>query len=86
MTEVKAVDDRVEAFEKTKYEEHLPLPESLSRLSETELLKGRRTTIKLDLSIMPAITILYILNYLDRQNIAANKLANITEDLGHSTT
>ena len=37
--------------------------------------------MKLDLLIMPATTILYILNYLDRQNIAASKLANIMEDL-----
>ena len=35
---------------------------------------------------MPAMTILYILNYLDRQNIAASNLADITVDLGLSVT
>jgi hypothetical protein len=35
---------------------------------------------------MPAMTVLYILNYLDRQNAAAANLAGITEDLGMSVT
>jgi hypothetical protein len=32
------------------------------------------------------MTVLYILNYLDRQNAAAANLAGITEDLGMSVT
>jgi hypothetical protein len=35
---------------------------------------------------MPAMTVLYILNYLDRQNAAAANLAGITEDLEMSVT
>ncbi|KAI6906156.1 putative MFS transporter [Hortaea werneckii] len=58
------------------------LPDSLLGLDDAELKKlGVRTTTKLDFVIMPAMTIMYILNYLDRQNIAASKLANIMEDL-----
>ena len=45
---------------------------------------GRKATLKLDLIIMPAMVIMYILNYLDRQNIASAKLANIERDLNLS--
>ncbi|KAK0116909.1 hypothetical protein ONS96_012755 [Cadophora gregata f. sp. sojae] len=45
-------------------------------------LKLRR---KLDLRIMPMIVLMYIMNYLDRNNIAAAKLAGIMEDLSLST-
>ncbi|KAM0542986.1 hypothetical protein ACHAPJ_012543 [Fusarium lateritium] len=38
----------------------------------------------MDLIIMPILVIMYILNYLDRQNIASAKLANIEEDLSLS--
>ena len=36
---------------------------------------------KLDLFILPTIGILYILNYIDRQNLSAAKLQGIMEDL-----
>lgn len=68
------------------YEDVPPLPASLTGLTPDELAKvEKRAILKLDLVIMPAITILYILNYLDRQNLAASKLANIEEDLGLTT-
>lgn len=67
--------------------ETLPLPASLAGLSKEELHKlAVKTTWKMDIVIMPCMTILYILNYLDRQNIAASKLANIMEDLDMSVT
>lgn len=57
-------------------------PDSLARLSEEE---GRRLeqklVRKLDLTILPAIGILYILNYIDRQNLSAAKLQGIMDDL-----
>jgi hypothetical protein len=38
------------------------LPESLRELSQQDLTKiGKRTTLKLDCIVMPALTILYIL-------------------------
>ena len=44
------------------------MPEALVGLSETVLASlSRRATFKLDCFIMPCITIMYILNYLDRQ-------------------
>jgi hypothetical protein len=58
------------------------LPPSLAILSETDLNKlSRRATLKLDARIMPCMVLMYIMNYLDRQNIAAAKLAQIDKDL-----
>ncbi|KAL2827328.1 major facilitator superfamily domain-containing protein [Aspergillus cavernicola] len=60
-------------------------PASLTALSEAEYTKmGRRATLKLDALIMPCMVIMYIFNYLDRQNIAAAKLAGIEADLNIS--
>jgi hypothetical protein len=57
-------------------------PPALAALSEAEYTSlGRRATLKLDLLIMPCVVIMYILNYLDRQNIASAKLASIQKDL-----
>ncbi|RMY74289.1 hypothetical protein D0863_03344 [Hortaea werneckii] len=74
----------VEELEDMKAPNHhtINLPDSLLGLDDAEMKKlGVKTTTKLDFVIMPAMTIMYILNYLDRQNIAASKLANIMEDL-----
>ncbi|KAL4939440.1 hypothetical protein BDV06DRAFT_225039 [Aspergillus oleicola] len=57
-------------------------PASLTALSEVEYTKiGHRATLKLDAIIMPCMVLMYIFNYLDRQNIAAAKLVGIEEDL-----
>lgn len=64
----------------------LTMPASLAVLSEDEYQRlGRKATLKMDLIIMPIMVIMYILNYLDRQNIASAKLADIEIDLGLST-
>lgn len=65
----KALTDQVEDIElenaKILGAEQTPLPASLERLSEDELRSlNRKTTLKLDLVVMPALTIMYILNYL----------------------
>jgi hypothetical protein len=58
------------------------MPPSLAVLTEAELTKIRRQAIlKLDARIMPCMVLMYIMNYLDRQNIAAAKLAQIEQDL-----
>jgi len=63
------------------------MPASLAALSDSEYHKlGVRATAKLDMIIMPCLVLMYILNYLDRQNIAAAKLAGITTDLNLSDT
>jgi hypothetical protein len=59
-----------------------PIAPSLAALSDSEFAKlGRKATSKMDLLIMPCLVVMYIMNYLDRQNIAAAKLADIDKDL-----
>lgn len=61
------------------------MPATLAALSAEEYEKlGKKATYKLDLVIMPILVVMYILNYLDRQNIASAKLAGIEQDLGLS--
>ncbi|GAP88183.1 putative nicotinamide mononucleotide permease [Rosellinia necatrix] len=61
----------------------LLMPANLAALSEDEYKKlGKRATLKMDFVIMPSLVIMYILNYLDRQNLASARLAGIEEELG----
>lgn len=63
------------------------MPDSLRDLSSEEVNKiMRKATIKMDVVVMPCLMIMYILNYLDRNNIAIAKLADITKDLQLSDT
>ncbi|KAJ9139464.1 Pantothenate transporter liz1 [Pleurostoma richardsiae] len=48
-----------------------------NKLAERE----RRIRKKIDLRLLPMIVVMYILNYLDRNNIAAAKLAGLISDL-----
>lgn len=58
------------------------MPPALAALSEEEFEQVKKSAVrKLDLRIMPAVVLMYILNYLDRQNIASAKLANLVQDL-----
>jgi hypothetical protein len=66
-------------------DESTRMPEDIAALSEDEREKlGKRATLKMDIVVMPVLVIMYILNYLDRQNIASAKLAGIDTDLGLS--
>ncbi|KAI3338461.1 putative pantothenate transporter [Ustulina deusta] len=61
-------------------------PEALQGLTQEEVeLLNKKLVRKIDLFILPIIGILYILNYIDRQNLAAAKLQGILEDLNLST-
>ncbi|KAL1643408.1 hypothetical protein SLS61_009242 [Didymella pomorum] len=62
------------------------MPESLRNLSKEELATlNKKLVRKIDLIILPIIGILYILNYIDRQNLAAARLQGIMEDLNMTT-
>lgn len=62
------------------------MPESLRNLSEDELnTLNKKIVRKVDFLVLPTIGILYILNYVDRQNLAAAKLQGIMEDLNMTT-
>ncbi|ORY89841.1 nicotinamide mononucleotide permease [Leucosporidium creatinivorum] len=81
MSDIKATT----SYEEKGYaaESHeIPLPAILASKTEEELKAIKKSaTWKMDLFIMPAMILMYIFNYLDRQNIAAAKLAGITVDL-----
>lgn len=69
MADTKSVTEQVENYEPEDLKAHqdgqLPRPESLRGLTDEEIKKlGMKTTLKLDLIVMPALTIMYILNYL----------------------
>lgn len=62
------------------------MPESLRTLSKDEIASlNKKLVRKIDLLVLPIIGILYILNYIDRQNLAAAKLQGIMEDLDMTT-
>jgi hypothetical protein len=84
-TDASFIED-VDEKQLQKTDQRVPVkPTSLAALTDDEYTKiGRRATLKLDAFIMPCMVIMYIFNYLDRQNIAAAKLAGIEEDLGIS--
>jgi hypothetical protein len=68
---------------------HAPqgMPVSLRDLDPNELQKiGVKATLKTDIIVMPCLVVMYILNYLDRQNIASARLAGLPEDLNLSDT
>lgn len=63
------------------------MPGILQQLSPGEYKKvGDKATLKMDIIILPCLMLMYILNYLDRNNIASAKLANISEDLDLTPT
>ncbi|RYP66371.1 hypothetical protein DL770_008812 [Monosporascus sp. CRB-9-2] len=57
-------------------------PAFIANLSPEERVSfERRLVKKIDLRLMPMVILMYILNYIDRNNIAAAKLAGLPEDL-----
>lgn len=60
----------------------MPLPPALQGMTAEELadleVKVRR---KIDFRLLPMIVLMYILNYLDRNNISSAKLAGLSKDL-----
>ncbi|KAF2014508.1 MFS general substrate transporter [Aaosphaeria arxii CBS 175.79] len=62
------------------------MPDSLRNLSQEEIQQlNKKLVRKIDMIILPIIGILYILNYIDRQNLAAAKLQGIMHDLNMTT-
>ncbi|KAI6090565.1 major facilitator superfamily domain-containing protein [Hypoxylon rubiginosum] len=60
----------------------LRAPEIIARLTPEQRLElETRLRKKIDLRLLPMIILMYILNYIDRNNIAAAKLAGLPEDL-----
>lgn len=66
------------------------LPEILAKLSlEERQTMERKLVRKIDIRLLPMLVLMYILNYLDRNNIASAKLAGkvgLVKDLGLTST
>ncbi|KAL1887194.1 hypothetical protein Sste5346_010369 [Sporothrix stenoceras] len=81
------IDDAVSSAEGQVHTAYDRMPQSLIGLSEVDReALNKKLVRKLDYTILPIVGILYILNYIDRQNLAAAKLQGITQDLNMSTT
>jgi hypothetical protein len=62
-------------------------PEYVRQMSLEERRKAEDALRKkIDIRLMPMIVIMYIMNYLDRNNIAAARLAGMEEELNLSST
>ena len=60
-----------------------PLPAELQHLSEDEIKDLDKTlTRRLDCTLLPVVILLFLLNILDRNNIANAKVAGLTKTLG----
>ncbi|KAJ5614811.1 hypothetical protein N7528_008465 [Penicillium herquei] len=58
-------------------------PAYVAGLSPEERIKAEKALVrKIDIRLLPMIIIMYILNYLDRNNIASARLAGLESDLG----
>ncbi|CCH41706.1 putative membrane protein [Wickerhamomyces ciferrii] len=90
MDEIKPTISQTESITKPdvpiiseELQHNLEIPDSLKHLSEEEFkaleIKTRR---KIDFRILPMVVFIYILNYLDRNNIASARLGGLEEDLG----
>ncbi|KAI5844487.1 major facilitator superfamily domain-containing protein [Morchella snyderi] len=82
------VDDKISVSEvgNNATTHHLP-PIGIRNLSpEESLALEKRLRRKIDLRLMPMLILMYILNYLDRNNIAAARLAGLEDELKLTST
>lgn len=53
----------------------------IGQLNEEELAQEKKLRRKIDLLIMPMVVLVYLMNYIDRNNYAAARLQGLEEDL-----
>lgn len=79
-----AVDmlDRVETANTTPGLTRTEAPELVRNMSPEERAHAEKVLVrKIDFRLMPMLVLMYILNYLDRNNIASARLAGLETDL-----
>lgn len=65
------------------HEQTVSKPEILLQYSDEEIDEmHQKVTRKVDMRLLPMLVLLYIMNYLDRNNIASARLGGLEEDLG----
>lgn len=82
--DLKGADSNLTSVDDDEQKDHyVNLPESLQHLTQEELKElDRKTTRKIDMRLMPMLIFIYILNFLDRNNIANARLDTLEADLG----
>ncbi|KZV96950.1 MFS general substrate transporter [Exidia glandulosa HHB12029] len=71
---------KLKSKSKSKEEEHIGRPAfAISAGDRTRLLR------KVDLNVLPIVTLMYLMSFLDRGNIGNAKIAGLPEDLGLSS-
>lgn len=69
-------------IDSVKEQDVVDKPEILQQYTDEEIDEiHRKVTRKVDMRLLPMLVILYILNYLDRNNIASARLGGLEEDL-----
>ncbi|KAL1642936.1 hypothetical protein SLS58_005178 [Diplodia intermedia] len=87
--EISTLDEKrdVETIDQEEFGQHMHIPKGEAPPLVRDLTPEQRTEMeaklrrKIDLRLMPMIIIMYILNYIDRNNIAAARLSGMEEDL-----
>ncbi|OJD30853.1 pantothenate transporter liz1 [Diplodia corticola] len=90
--EITMLDEKRDAehIDQEEFGQHMHIPKREAPPLVRDLTPEQRTEMeaklrrKIDLRLMPMIIIMYILNYIDRNNIAAARLSGMEEDLGLS--
>lgn len=76
------LEARIDHFESDSVAAAVPMPTEISSMSEEDRRKLERQLVrKIDARLMPAVIIMYLLNYIDRNNIASARLGGLEEDL-----
>ncbi|KAG5417588.1 hypothetical protein I9W82_005224 [Candida metapsilosis] len=80
---VEVIDSSLGSIDSSEEDYYTDLPESLQHLTQEELKELDKKTIrKVDMRMIPMLMFIYILNYLDRNNIASARLGGLEKDLG----
>ena len=85
MEDINTTKPAMEAIEKIAQltGDNLPLPEELQHLDEEGKRKLEKGLVRrLDCTLMPVVALLFLLNILDRNNIANAKIAGLPKTLG----
>jgi hypothetical protein len=69
--------------DKAEQQRTIQMPEWLQNMTPEEREAAeRKLKRKIDFRLLPMVILMYIMNYLDRNNIASARLAGLEDDLG----
>ena len=76
------LETKIDHLESDPHTAAVPMPTEISSMSEEDRRELERQLVrKIDARLMPAVIIMYLLNYIDRNNIASARLGGLEEDL-----